>query len=47
MFNIVISMLFVVLLALDFARELFRKRVRPAHLIMRAFMAVAWCALIK
>lgn len=42
----VVAILFVMMLAIEFARELFRKRIRPAALMYRLIMAVAWAALI-
>ena len=47
MFRLIIAVLFVLVLVVDFMREVDRKEVRVADLLIRTFMIVAFGILIK
>lgn len=47
MFRLIIAVLFVLVLVVDFMREVDRKKVQVADLLIRLFMIIGFAVLVK
>jgi hypothetical protein len=47
MFRLIIAVLFVLVLVVDFMREVDRKQVQVADLLIRLFMIIGFAVLVK